>query len=74
VCVVYSFELCDKCWIVWCVRQNVIEAKDGYDVNLFRGHMKNYVFGFIDVDGHPVARKPIRQLCEFRANPSEEIL
>jgi hypothetical protein len=59
---------------VWCVWQIVVEAKDGYDVNLFRRYMENYVFGFVDVDGHPVATKPIRQLCEFRANPSQEIL
>jgi hypothetical protein len=59
---------------VWCVWQIVIEAKDGYNVNLFRRYMENYVFGFVDIDGHPVAMNSVRQLCEFRANPSEEIL
>jgi hypothetical protein len=59
---------------VLCVRQIVIKAKDWYNANLFRGHMKNYIFGFIAIDSHPVAKKPIRQLCEFRVDPSEEIL
>jgi hypothetical protein len=71
MCVVYYFELCNERWVVWSVRQIVVKAKDRYNINLFRGYMENYVFSFVDVDSHPVASKPIRQLCEFRANPSE---
>ncbi len=71
MCVVYSFELCYERRVVWSAGQIVVEAKDRYNINLFRGYMKNYIFSFVDVDSHPVASKPIRQLCEFRANPSE---
>ncbi len=53
--VVYSFELCNERWVVWSVRQIVVEAKDRYNINLFRGYMENYVFSFVDVDSHPVA-------------------
>jgi hypothetical protein len=30
---------------MWSARQIVVEAKDRYNVNLFRGYMENYVQG-----------------------------
>jgi hypothetical protein len=36
--------------------------------------MEDDVFSFVDADCHPVALKPIRQLCELCANPKEKAL
>jgi hypothetical protein len=46
----------------------------GIIINPLRWYMEDDVFSFVDTDCHPVALKPIRQLCDLCANPSENAL
>jgi hypothetical protein len=72
--VVDSFYFEDKLRIEGSVRDVRIQHQFRVLINLFGGDMKDYIFGFANVQGHSVTLKPNGHFSKFHANPSHESL